>query len=125
MTAVAVVVIALLGVSAWYRQEYGAWVGSPQRFNFCDRRYYLQGEQITWTQAKAEAAKSSLRGETPYPLAKVTTLLGRPMYGPVGQDGAYLTVDTFCPLTLYRKIGADSYQPYHYGGGDLPAPGQH
>ena len=110
--ALAVVLLAAVLVTIWYRGTYHIWPGQAagSRVHWCGRDYENdQGPASAETLRQAKAGSTlSLRDAGGYPpLGPRQQLLAVSM---AGQPAA-------CPTVVFLKTGQDSYLPYSLLGG--------
>jgi hypothetical protein len=108
---VALLLIVVGSLAAWYRATYHTWPGMmPTVVHWCGRDYE-SGETLTWAQITRAEAPRKVRvvGSYPLPLAG-RPLLAAPVAGPVKSGEP-------CAMGVYVQTGPGRYQGYSLEGG--------
>ena len=107
---VALLLIAVGSLAAWYRATYHSWPGMvPPAVHWCGRDYQIDSTE-TWAQiTAAETRPVRVVGSYP-PLLPGRPLLAAPFPGQVKPGGA-------CATAVYLRTGAGRYQAYTLEGG--------
>jgi hypothetical protein len=106
-----------------YRKAYGTWWGTPDRIGYCGRTYGTDFSAVV-SRAEIVSFKAALPGDPPYPVvtvARVPPIVGQPLLAARTPDSARLDSQGNsrlpCAMSVYLKIGPDSYNAYTISGG--------
>ena len=107
---VALLLIAVGSLAAWYRATYHSWPGMvPPAVHWCGRDYQIESTQ-TWAQiTSAEPRPVRVVGSYP-PIFPARPLLAAPFTGPVKPGEP-------CAMAVYLRTGPDRYEVYALEGG--------
>lgn len=122
MRAAILLVVMVAGVcTVAYRTAYGVWWSEPDRFEYCDRRYYRgAGDPLTFDAVRARFGQTALPGDAPYPLQEVgmvPPVVGGRLLAAVTPEERRRELHVPCAMVVFRQIGEDSYRVYVISGG--------
>lgn len=123
----AVLLLALLGGVTWVlvevRTSTGDWwpAATPQRLDYCGRRYLPEGVHVSGRGIAAQAARTDpLDGSVAAPAERVGTaslIDRRAVWASVEPGATRARLGIPCAMGIYLQVGPDDYIPYGLTGG--------